>query len=1555
MATKAAAIKPRASKSNTPTRSGKGKAVQRKVLPNLMVLPGAIQRKEQPGSWVHQQPQRAVNNRPLVQPKINIHSSSDRYEKEADHVADKVVSNERISATSISRVKKATQRKCAACEKEDKAVQAMHIQRKCSSCEEKETVQKKTNDTSMHAAGSLRSSDSSPPAQSDHSISHPLDKVIGSQSARGSPLPEATRTHMENSMGADFSNVRIHAGQASHEASTAIGARAFTHGGDIHFANGEFNPSTKAGKHLLAHELAHTIQQGAARPDRKKEEKAPVKGLRKLVPKPAHEKKIARLTGPHDNKESSQKNSHADFAKKFKNKKAPKLAGALMKKAKGKKLNKDPVALPKKAKKQKEAPPKAVAKPQHLQQSKSHLSKLSKLSASSINFKPLEDKKAAEHPVQKAQAQQSKNYSEGILQKAGASAQHIFNTISKVRPRLAQFAAKSISRIKQNEAAQKLKIDNDIKAQKAAVKKAMQSAAGSINAHHKKVIAELTAAAKKARADILTAKTTNTNSINLAALMQTPVILKAYVDAQKNFEKSGSDVGNECSRRQNDRSWNEFISKMKHEDDSFLDGPYTDDMKQARGDAAVKIGEGYRDGLTKAGVDQGKEIYKGVPNDLKKVEDARKEMLTHVDESYDRSLKAIDAAETSGKTQADGTKKSMLNSVGAQHKAAQAKLDLTKKTQTQLTEILSLKQSQQVELQTAQATESMEEGGAQSLMHLNNGFNEYKQVCESMNSPPPALLQQKLAPIEAKLAETAPSMAATLQKGLLQTEAGLSKTTNETVTTTNSTVAESLTQAKADNAKAIDGLKKLQSSAISALEGILKTNKSTITTTASSCVSEIEGIKAAFDSTLTNIAKDLTDGLKKGSDELKTGLTNTIDFGQGETKSLLNASIEAEDKAAGEVSPRWKSALKILLVIVVTLVIALVVGPAVIGFIGAAAGGGAFGAAVGAVVGGAILGAASSAVITIGNNLIDGKTWYTGVGHAMLEGAITGAIGGAFGAAGGALAGKMIDVAAKGIGPALGRFAIQQAVDFAGNVTTEYVSSKLQGKPFEWGNVIQGQAIGVGMHIGMGGLGALKDVKGFRTINKITEGAGHLGESFGNKVRGKVPVTEPHISAPKPSVEEPMNKGPAAPKEEPVATAPKEETKGPAPKEEPVSSKPKEEPMPTAPKEEPVSSKPKEDPKGTAPKEEPVGSKPKEEPKGPGTKEDPASSKKAPDEKKPSNLTQEEVNDGIAAKHPTEDGHHMKVTEDGMLVKCSVCELMDMKYAKDFENPKNKAMKEEFEKIKGMSDPEAKAKAAAEFDEKMMQSLVDEYKANNPNTGKSDAKIREQLNAGERMNPETGLFNKPSEKPEVKKKADFERTGTEKDAPIKVDEYDPKDFHEPVKAKNEEAIAARKKGQSDRDAHAEGTPDYKKHQVEVIQASEKLGNNAAEGVAQKKGFTGEPLNTGPEFRDGAGTFDRVFEKDGKYMVAESKGGSSELGSREAIVDGEPTRVQQGTPEYFDSICDEMMKPGRSDQERALGAKLKDAYKNGDVEYVMVQQPVDKGNTLGNVKVKTFKK
>jgi hypothetical protein len=84
--------------------------------------------------------------------------------------------------------------------------------------------------------------------------------LVGSKGG-GAPLPGPVKAEMESAFGVDFGGVRVHTDSRAVEMSRGINAYAFTYGQDIYFNQGAFEPASREGTHLLAHELTHTLQQ----------------------------------------------------------------------------------------------------------------------------------------------------------------------------------------------------------------------------------------------------------------------------------------------------------------------------------------------------------------------------------------------------------------------------------------------------------------------------------------------------------------------------------------------------------------------------------------------------------------------------------------------------------------------------------------------------------------------------------------------------------------------------------------------------------------------------------------------------------------------------------------------------------------------------------------------------------------------------------------------------------------------------------------------------------------------------------------------------------------------------------------------------------------------------------------------------------------------------------------------------------------------------------------------------------------------------------------------
>ena len=93
---------------------------------------------------------------------------------------------------------------------------------------------------------------------------HPsMQSTIDATRGGGSSLDAGVEARLSPSLG-DLSDVRVHTDDTADQLNRAVSARAFATGSDVYFARGEYNPGSADGDRLIAHELAHTVQQRGA-------------------------------------------------------------------------------------------------------------------------------------------------------------------------------------------------------------------------------------------------------------------------------------------------------------------------------------------------------------------------------------------------------------------------------------------------------------------------------------------------------------------------------------------------------------------------------------------------------------------------------------------------------------------------------------------------------------------------------------------------------------------------------------------------------------------------------------------------------------------------------------------------------------------------------------------------------------------------------------------------------------------------------------------------------------------------------------------------------------------------------------------------------------------------------------------------------------------------------------------------------------------------------------------------------------------------------------------
>jgi hypothetical protein len=161
-----------------------------------------------------------------IQAKLTIGEPNDKYEQEADATASRVVQQINSNASITS--------------------QSQPIQRQ--ELEENEELQMKPIVQRLeNMSGGEASTD--------------LESSIQSARGSGRSLDANLQQSMGQAMGADFSGVKVHTDSQSDQLNKSIQAKAFTTGQDVFFRQGAYEPSSRGGQELIAHELTHVVQQ----------------------------------------------------------------------------------------------------------------------------------------------------------------------------------------------------------------------------------------------------------------------------------------------------------------------------------------------------------------------------------------------------------------------------------------------------------------------------------------------------------------------------------------------------------------------------------------------------------------------------------------------------------------------------------------------------------------------------------------------------------------------------------------------------------------------------------------------------------------------------------------------------------------------------------------------------------------------------------------------------------------------------------------------------------------------------------------------------------------------------------------------------------------------------------------------------------------------------------------------------------------------------------------------------------------------------------------------
>lgn len=216
-----------------------------------------------------------------IQAKLEISQPGDFYEREADRIANQVMrmpDPEPLPSAAVSGGSQSPriQRLCSGCQEEEKTVQTKPL------ADQATSVAHRQVDPEQDAEEEIVSEEGEQDGEEEIVAGDEEDEIVQTQQAPGKAttpsaepmfiesmregggqmLPAGARDFMESRFGRDFSWVRVHTSSRAAESAQTLNARAYTVGSNIVFGVGQYAPDTNEGRHLLAHELTHVVQQG---------------------------------------------------------------------------------------------------------------------------------------------------------------------------------------------------------------------------------------------------------------------------------------------------------------------------------------------------------------------------------------------------------------------------------------------------------------------------------------------------------------------------------------------------------------------------------------------------------------------------------------------------------------------------------------------------------------------------------------------------------------------------------------------------------------------------------------------------------------------------------------------------------------------------------------------------------------------------------------------------------------------------------------------------------------------------------------------------------------------------------------------------------------------------------------------------------------------------------------------------------------------------------------------------------------------------------------------
>jgi hypothetical protein len=226
-----------------------------------------------------------------IQTKLTVGEPNDPYEQEADRVAEQMMSMTPPAAPNLQRQPEADALEAQepSTQRQEEPVEELQTKTEITALQRQAVADELQARFIQRQGDEIASGDTSPD----------LEAAINSARGSGGPLEAGLQRSMGQAMGADFSGVRVHTNAQADQLNQSIQAKAFTTGQDVFFRQGSYEPGSRGGQELIAHELTHVAQQSG-----REVRRTPIESLIQAAPGRIHSSSLAPYLYDPDKNES---------------------------------------------------------------------------------------------------------------------------------------------------------------------------------------------------------------------------------------------------------------------------------------------------------------------------------------------------------------------------------------------------------------------------------------------------------------------------------------------------------------------------------------------------------------------------------------------------------------------------------------------------------------------------------------------------------------------------------------------------------------------------------------------------------------------------------------------------------------------------------------------------------------------------------------------------------------------------------------------------------------------------------------------------------------------------------------------------------------------------------------------------------------------------------------------------------------------------------------------------------------------------------------------------